>query len=90
MSYFVKVIMHNFTQVYKSSLLDLNLDVHIDLYSWSVDYTQISNVILVTFLDYHELALPKFLVISDLVVVTITLTNFKESFISINKNFCIF
>lgn len=75
--HFIKMVMDLFTKIDDGVLLYLYGSVCIQFYAGVVHNTQITDVILTFFTDNHQLRLPKFLIIRDLVVVSFTLTNFK-------------
>ena len=90
MSNFIEVIMNNFSKINKHILLDLNISVFVNLYSWSVYDTHISHKIFSIFTDNHKLRFPKFFIIWNLVMIGITLSNFVNSWTSIEGNLKIF
>ena len=85
-SYFVKVVVNNFSEVDQHILLNLNFRRFIDLYSRSVNNTKITDEISTILAHNHELGLPKFFVIWNLVVISITFSNFENSKVSIKRN----
>ena len=48
--------------------------------------TQISDIVVTAFLNDHELAFPKFLVVGDLVVIVVTLSNFERLHVSLHSD----
>lgn len=82
MCYFVKLIVHNFTKIDKHVLLQLNFSCFIYLHSRSVNNTHVSDEVLTIFADNHKLTFPKLLVIRNLIVVCLTLSNFEHSLIT--------
>ena len=89
MSSFIKVIVYYLPQIHQRPLLQLNFQVHIYLDPRSMYYTQVSDKVLVIFLNDHELALPKLFIISDLVVIVISLTNLELSQVPFHSNYSI-
>lgn len=83
----IEVVVDDLTEVNESVLLNLNLSVHIDLYTRGVNDSKIANVVLAILADNHELRLPKFLVVGDLVVVSLTLANLVDTFGTVNADF---
>ena len=51
-----------------------------------MDYSKISNIELIVLADQHELTLPQFFIIKNLVVVKVSFSNLVESIISIVMN----
>ena len=79
MSHFVEMIVNNFTKINQHVLLYLNFSVFVDLYSWCVNDSKITDEIFTIFGNNHKLRLPKFFVIGDLVVICITFTNLENA-----------
>ena len=90
MSNFIEVIMNNFSKINKHILLDLNISVFVNLYSWSVYDTHVSDKIFAIFTDNHKLRFPKFFIIWNLVMISITFSNFVNSWASIESNLKVF
>ena len=79
MSDFIKVVVDNFTQVNEHILLDADFGVLVNLDAGGVHDTQITHVILAVLANDHQLRLPEFLVVRDLVVVRITFTDLEDT-----------
>ncbi len=73
----VEVVVDYFAKIDEHVLLDLNLRALVNLDSRGVDDSEVANVILSVLANDHQLGLPQFLVVRDLVVVGVTLSNFE-------------
>lgn len=78
----VKVVVHNFAQVDHGSFLNLYLACSVKLQTGGVDEAHISDVVFAINAHDHELRLPKFLVVWNMVVTGFTLSQFEKSSIS--------
>jgi hypothetical protein len=76
---FVEVVVDNLTKVDEHILLNLNFSVLVDLYSGSVNDTQITHKVLSVLAHNHELRFPEFLVVGDLVVIGVTFTDLEDT-----------
>lgn len=90
MSDFVKVIVNDFSKINQHVLLDLNFSAFVNLYSRSMNNTQITDEVFSILSNNHKLWFPEFFVIWDLVVISITFSNFENSKVSIKSNCKIF
>ena len=75
----VEVVMDHLAQVDEGVLLDLNLGVHVNLYSGGVNDAKIADEVLAALADDHELGFPELLVVGDLVVVSLTFTDLVDT-----------
>ena len=86
----VEMIVHHLTKINERVLLDLDSDGGIDLYAGGVHDTQIADVILAVLADNHQLRLPQFFVVGDLVVVGFAFADFEHAGGTVNTNLKIF
>ena len=86
MSDLIEVVVNHFTEINQGILLDLDLGVHIDLYSGGMDNTQVTDEVFAILADDHELRLPKLLVVGDLVMIAFALTNLEDTLGTINRD----
>lgn len=86
MSNLVEVVVDNLTEINKSILLDLNLSVHVDLYTGGVHNTEITNEVLTILANDHQLRLPELLIIGDLVVVSLAFSNLEDTLSAIERD----
>jgi len=77
MSDLVEVVMNYFSKIDEHVLLNLNLSVLVDFDPRGVNDAKIANEVFSVLADDHQLRLPKFLVIWNLVVVGVSLPNFE-------------
>ena len=75
----VEVVMDHLAQVDEGVLLDLNLGVHVNLYSGGVNNAEIADEVLAALANDHELGLPELFVVGDLVVVGLTFTDLVDT-----------
>ncbi len=82
----IEVVVDNFTKINKSILLNLNLSVHIDLYTGGVHNTEITNEVFAILANDHQLGLPELLIIGDLVVVSLAFSNLEDTLGAIDRD----
>ena len=70
--------------------MDLNLCVHIDLYTGGVHNTEITNEVFAILANDHQLGLPEFLIIGDLVVVSLAFSNLEDTLSAIDRDLEVF
>ena len=90
MRHLIEVIVNDFTQINEGILLDLDVGVHVDLYTRGVDDAKITDVVLAVLADDHELRLPELLVVGDLVVVGLALTDLEDTLGTVDGDLKIF
>jgi len=78
----VELIMNDLTKINEHVLLELNLGAFVDFNATSVNNTHITDKVTPVLADNHELTLPKFLVVRNLVVVGLSLTDLEASSVS--------
>lgn len=82
----VEMIVDDLAKINNATLLDLNFGTLIQLDSGSVNESEVTDVVLATLVDDHELRLPEFFIVGNLIVVGFTLTNFENSTIALKRN----
>lgn len=82
-SYLIEVVVNDFAEIYKHVLLDLNFRRLIDLDSRGVNDSKITNEVPSILANNHELRFPKLFVVRNLIVVSVSLSDFKNSEIAI-------
>lgn len=82
----VEMIMDDLTKINNATLLDLNFGTLIQLDSGSVNESEVTDVVLATLVYDHELRLPEFFIVGNLIVVRFTLTNFENSTIALKRD----
>ena len=87
---FVEMVVDNLAQINKCILLNLDRAVDVNFYSWGMDNTHITDIILAILAHNHELRFPEFFVIGDNVVVWLTLTNFVYSLCAVDRDLKVF
>jgi len=90
MSNFIKVVVHNFTKVDESVLLDLHFSSLVDLDAGSVDDTQVTHVVFAVLANNHQLRFPKFLIVGDLVLICFTFSDFIKTIVAIERDAQVF
>lgn len=83
----VEVIVHDLAKIDYAALLDLNLAALVKLNARCVHKAEITDVVLTVLVDDHELSLPQLLVIGDLVMVLLALTNLKDATVTLKLDF---
>jgi len=86
-SHLVEVVVHDLAEVDEGVLLDLQLSVHVHLYPGGVDHAEITDEVLAILAHDHKLRLPQFLVVRDLVVIGLALTDFEDTLGAVNGDF---
>lgn len=82
----IKMIMDDLSEIDDTSLLDLNFCPLIELDSGSMNKSEIPDIVLTSLVDDHELGLPKFLVIWNLVVVRFSLSDFEDGSVTLERD----
>lgn len=82
----VKVVVNDLSEIDDTSFLNLNFRSFVKLHSGSMDETEISDVVLSTNIDDHELSFPKLLVVWNLVVVGLTFANFENTSVTLESD----
>ena len=82
----IEVVVDHFTEINQGILLDLDLSVHIDLYSGGMDNTQVTDEVLAILADDHELGLPQLLIVGDLVVIAFAFTDLEDTLGTIDRD----
>lgn len=90
MRHLVEMVVDDLAKINQGVLLDLNLRLHVDLDARSVHNAKISDVVLAALADDHELRLPQLLVVGDLVVVVLTLSDLEYSTCAVDRDLEIF
>ena len=85
MGNFVEMVVDNFTQINKCILLNLDRAVDVNFYSWGMDNTHITDIVLAILAHNHELRFPELFVIRNNVVVWLTFTNFVYSLGTVDR-----
>ena len=86
MSDLIEVVVDHFTEINQGILLDLDLGVHIDLYSGGMDNTQVTDEVFAILADDHELGLPQLLIVRDLVVIAFAFTDLEDTLGTIDRD----
>ena len=82
----IEVVVDHFTEINQGILLDLDLGVHIDLYSGGMDNTQVTDEVFAILADDHELGLPQLLIVRDLVVIAFAFTDLEDTLGTIDRD----
>jgi hypothetical protein len=90
MSCFVEVIVDNLSEVDNTPFLNLNFRSFVEFNSGSVNKSKISDVVLTSEGDDHELGLPKFLIVWNLIMIGLTFSNLENSSITLENDFNVF
>lgn len=80
----VEVVVHDFAQIDQRVLLNLNFSLLVYLNARSMHDTKITYVVTAILANDHQLAFPQFLVVRNLVVVCLTLTDLEHSLSAVN------
>ncbi len=59
--------------------MNLQGSLSTDLYSWSVNYSKISDVVLAIDIEDHKLGFPKLFIVGDNIVIDVSLSNLELS-----------
>ena len=81
------MVVNNLPEINNAALLNLDFSSLVKFNSRSVHESQVSDVVLASFVDDHELGLPEFLVIGNLIVVRFSLTNLEDSSVPLESDF---
>ena len=84
MEHLIKVIVNNLTKINNGSLLELDLASSVELQSCGVDKSKISDVELSIDGADHELGLPELLVVWNMEVTGLSLSNLVNSSVSLD------
>lgn len=87
MSGFVEMVVNNFAKINECAFLNLNFDSCIQLKAGCMNESDISHIVVSIYLANHELSLPQFLVIGNMIVSSFSFTHFEESAVTIESNF---
>ena len=82
----IKMVVDHLAKINQSILLDLDLSVHINLYSRGMDDTQVTDEVFAILTDNHELRFPQLLVVRDLVVIAFALTDLEDTLGTIDRD----
>ena len=78
------MIVDNISEVNDALVVDLNLHFHVHLDTGSVHGAEITDIVLAILADNHELRVPQFLVVRDLVVIGLAFSDLENALASID------